>query len=103
METLAYFVISITFPYGEQMDDELDEILQDRLSHLYLGFEYFGSETNLSVSEKTSQYSMKAKEINSHMIDDVIYEVSNSPMFAGCEIDWSVMTEEEAEQEGYSF
>lgn len=103
METLTYFIISITFPYGEQMDDKLDEILQDRLSHLYLGFEYFGSNICVSTNEKNSQYSMKAKEINSHMIDDVIYEVSNLPIFAGCEIDWSVMNEDEAEQEKYSF
>jgi hypothetical protein len=101
MNTLNYLIFSITFPYGEQIDDVLDEMIQERLENVYLGFEYFGSKTDRE--NKTSQYSMKFKETDSYIVDDVMYELSNNPLFTHTEIEWAIMDEDTAEQEGYSF
>ena len=34
MNTLNYLIFSITFPYGEQIDDVLDEMIQERLENV---------------------------------------------------------------------
>lgn len=101
MVNLNYLVFSITFPYKEQIDDVLDEMIQERLENIYLGFEYIGSKINSQY--KTSQYSIKIRENDSYIVDDALYELSNNPLFTHTDIEWSIMDEETAEQEGYSF
>lgn len=101
MKEINYLVLSITFPYKERLDDEFDEMVQNRLSDLYVGFEYLGSETD--GKEKTSQYAIKIWEIDSSIIDDIIYELSLKPIFAHTDIEWSIIDEDTAQQEGYSF
>ena len=101
MKEINYLVLSITFPYQERLDDEFDNAVQEKVSDLYLGFEYLGSETD--GKEKTSQYSMKIWEIDSSLVDDIMYEISLKPMFSHTNVEWSIMDEGTAVQEGYSF
>jgi len=102
MET-RYAVIHISFPYETRLDDEMDEMIQERLEPLYTRFEYLGSETDLEVMEKTSTYVIKYAEDVEHIIDDVLDEVMCKPMFNEADFGCVVgMTQEEAEQEGYS-
>ena len=103
MET-RFAVIHICFPYETRMDDELDQSIQDKLQSVYSKFEYIGSETELDTMEKTSTYVIKYTEDVEHIIDDVLFELVEQPIFKQNDIDigWLLgMTEKEAKEEGY--
>jgi hypothetical protein len=101
MNTLNYLIFSISFPCTENVDDVLDEMIQERLEYIYLGFEFISSQT--INKEKTSKYSIKFKESDAYVIDDIMYELSISPLFIHTTIEWTIMDEETADQEGFSF
>jgi len=99
MKSINYLILSLTFDYGTMIDDEVDEMLQQRLDNVYLGFEYLGSQTD--GYEKTSQYSMMVYEEDMDEVNKVLWEAEDR--FDDCQFEWTFIDEETAEEEGYSF
>jgi len=98
MKEINYLILSLTFKYGTELDDEVDALLYQRLNDVYLRFEWFGSETD--GEEKTSSYVMKIYEEDVDEVNSVLLEAEDR--FEDCYFEWSFIEEETAEEEGYS-